>query len=173
MAMEEELEGPMTVTAVSWLRSYEGDDWAIYYDVSLYMGLCDQDDLISEFDQNYVPGTRELVFSADSLYLEGEAWEWLTLTLDEPFEYSGEGNLVMELTRRDAEDTNLFSFRWYTAEYRTVLEVDPEAQFGYANTVAAMLRIDYTSTGLSRMTWPGIKALRPAREPAVSCTSRE
>lgn len=161
MAMEEELEGPMTVTAVSWMRSYEGDDFGTEYDFALYMGLCEEDELVSEFDQNYVPGTRELVFSADTLYLEGAPWEWLTITLDDPFEYPGTGNLVIELARSDAMSTNLFVFRWYTPQHRTVLDIRPDAQYGFANSVAPMLRIDYSSTGLSRLTWPEIKALQP------------
>lgn len=164
MAMEEELGGPMTVTAVSWMRSYEGDDWGVQYDFHLYMGLCMEDDLDPEFDRNYAPGTRELVYTADTLLLEAAPYEWLTVTLDQPFEYPGTGNLVVELTRRNASVTNLFSFRWYTAEYRTVLETDPEAQYGYANTVAAMLRIDFIPTDLSRQTWPGVKALFPPKQ---------
>jgi hypothetical protein len=30
MAVEEELGGPMTITAVSWMRTGEGDDWGVY-----------------------------------------------------------------------------------------------------------------------------------------------
>ncbi|OPL18108.1 MAG: hypothetical protein AVO35_06280 [Candidatus Aegiribacteria sp. MLS_C] len=159
MAMEEELGGPMTITAVSWLRSYEGDSIGVEYDFRMYMGLLQQDDLLPEFDQNYDPGTRQLVFQSDSLLLEGEAWEWLTIQLQEPFQYPGTGNLVIELTRSDAYFTNLFCFRWYTHEYRTVLALRPNETMGYANTVAAMLRIDYVPTGLSRMTWPAVKSL--------------
>ncbi len=159
MAMEDELNGPMTVTAVSWMRSYEGDDRATEYELFLYMGICEENDLVSEFDQNYSPGSRELVFYADSLSLHGQSREWLTIPLEQPFEYSGSGNLVIELTRSNASYANLFCFRWYTDEVRTVFALKPAAPFGYADSVAAMLRIDYISTSQSRLTWSGIKSL--------------
>jgi hypothetical protein len=157
MAMEDELEGPMTVTAISWLRSFEGDDWAVYYDVELHMGLCGHDDLFPQFDLNWIPGTKELVFQTDSLYLSEPSMEWLTLTLDQPFVYPGTGNLLLELTRRDSQDTNLFSFRWYTENTRTVLATHPDAGQGYADQVAAMLKVDYLTVWLSRNSWAGIK----------------
>ena len=108
MAMEEELGEAMTITAVSWQRSYEGDDWGVEYDFELYMGLCQSDDLLPVFDQNYAPGSRRLVYQSDSLYLEAEPWEWITIELQEPFQYSGTGNLLIELSRGFASETNLF-----------------------------------------------------------------
>lgn len=159
MAMEEELPGPVTVTAVSWMRSYEGDDRAVEYQFSMYMGLRQDDDLGAEFEANFIPGTRELVFYSDSLFLTGQARDWLTVPLQEPFHYPGTGNLVIELSRQDASSSNLFSFRWYTENDRTLLAIRHDAAYGYVDDVAAMLRIDYVPTGLSRTTWPGIKSI--------------
>ncbi len=121
------------------------------------MGLCGLDDLTPVFDQNYLAGTRELVFSRDSLYLEGEPGEWVTLDLDRPFEYPGTGNLLLEL-RRDGyyEDTYLFTYRWYTDEYRTLSADDPDSEAGQLDDVSSMLMIEY-GAGLSALSWPAIK----------------
>lgn len=158
--MEEELEGPMSVQAVSWIRSDEGGSQGDYQDVSIYMGLSSSDDLTPWFDQNYIAGTRELVFQSDALFLEGAAREWLTVTLDQPFDYPGTGNLIVEIRRGGpSKDAFLLVGRWSTGRYRTLMNTDPDGQEGIPARVAPMLRLDYLATHLSRVSWAGIKSL--------------
>jgi hypothetical protein len=160
MALQEDLGGPMTVTDVSWMRTIEGDDWGTYLDVQIHMGLCSSDDLGAIFDENYIPGSRTPVFSTDSLYLEGETGEWVTIHLEEPFDYQGAGNLVIEIQREGtADNTFLMTYRWYSHEYRTVSSPDPYSVAGSRDRVSSMLRIDFDEYGLQPSTWAGVKSL--------------
>lgn len=160
MALQEDLGGPMTITAVSWLRSGEGDDWGTYFDLDLYMGIFGSDDLTGTFDDNYIPGTRILVFSTDSLYLEGETGEWVTLDLAQPFVYPGTGNLVIEIQRAGtADNTFLMTYRWHTRTFRTLSAGSPTEPCGYLDRVSSMLKIEYEGVGLEGSTWGGILKL--------------
>ncbi len=157
MALEEDLGGAMTITAVSWQRSGEGEDSGTYGDVSVHMGISGSDDLTPYFDANYIPGTRTLVFETDSLYLEAPPGEWVQITLDQPFQYPGSGNLVIEIQRSGTWDaTVLMTWRWYSKEYRTVSAPEPDAVVGYRDQVSSMLLIEYLE-GLASSSWGGVK----------------
>lgn len=149
----------MTITGVAWQRSGEGDDWGAYNDIEIYMGLFESDDLTAFFDSNYVPGSRVLVFSEDSLHLEGAPGEWITIDLSLPYSYPGSGNLVIEIQRNGTWDSSfLMTWRWYTQEYRTLSASSPAALSGYRDRVSSMLRISYEDN-LTPCTWSGIKSL--------------
>jgi len=159
MALERELGGPMTITGIGWQRTGEGHDWGTYLDVQMYMGIFDDDNLTAFFDSNYAPGTRTLVYSTDSLHLEGAPGEWVTLDLEQPYSYSGTGNLVIEIQRDGTcDNTFLMTWRWYTAGYRMLTAGSHDAASGYRDRVASMLRIEY-SQGLEQGSWAHVKSL--------------
>lgn len=88
-------------------------------DVSVHMGLCENDTLCAPADGNWMPGTRTEVLRAESLLLAADSTQWVTIALDSPYSYSGRGNLLVELIHSPGT-TGLFTYMWDTGSPRSL-----------------------------------------------------
>ncbi len=96
VVLEDEIGQEINITSISFMPSEEGlEPFSWEYGISVFMGLTYQDALTANFEDNYVPGTRQLVLFADSVFYGCTPDVWQEIQLTEPYHYTG-GNLVIE-----------------------------------------------------------------------------
>ena len=150
----------MTIESVSWQRvaAGTGDSTATFPDFHLYMGLCGQDCLGTEFDQNYLPGSRTLVFEGDPLLVSGSPGEWYTINLQTPFWYDGQHSLLVELSW-DGATGSFHTYLWNSPGVpRSLKAPTPDGPTGFLSSQMSELMLDGT-TGLTSETFGYIKIL--------------
>lgn len=98
VVLAEEMGSGMIIAGLSWYSSETEPVVGIRHDVEIHMGFCAIDNLGSDFQANYIPGTRTLVFQADSLALEAEPGEAFGIELQVPFACDGSQNLLIEIS---------------------------------------------------------------------------
>ncbi len=121
--LEEEIGGSFTIEDISLRRHSMGSTSAPtdLFDFAVYMGLCQEDFLSSTFDDNFVPGTRTLVFSRDSMHVEVDPDELIGIDLDAPYWYDGQDNLIVEVMWSAGEETGtecVYTWHWNTGAMR-------------------------------------------------------
>lgn len=98
VATVEEIGTAIEIVSISWQRGTTGvGPDGLYTDFEIYLGYCPSDMLTTEFADNYLPGSRTLVHQDLTQTISAAEDEWFTITLDSPFWYSAEHNLIMEL----------------------------------------------------------------------------
>ena len=90
----------MLIESIGLQRSDFGDSLASasLEHFEIYMGLYDEDYLGTGFDDNYIDGSRYLVYSMNPWTATVGKNEMITFDLDTPFWYNGNDNLVIEIT---------------------------------------------------------------------------
>ncbi|NLP05618.1 hypothetical protein GX411_06685 [Candidatus Fermentibacteria bacterium] len=121
--LNEEIGNAFTVETLSLRRHSSGSTPAPtdLFDFAIYMGLCENDVLNPNFDSNFIPGTRTIVFSRDSLHLEVNPDELVTFDLDTPYWYNGVDNLLVEVLWSSGEETGsecVYTWHWNTGAMR-------------------------------------------------------
>ncbi|MBN1434558.1 hypothetical protein JW921_07350 [Candidatus Fermentibacterales bacterium] len=119
--LEEEIGTAMQIQSIQWhwVWTPDAEEFATCGDFNLYMGYCDSDELGSGFEDNYVPGTRTLVYSNPSLYVTAGAGGWTPVNLSTPFWYDGSGNLIIEVEwANDFDDNSFYCGQWNTGSTR-------------------------------------------------------
>jgi hypothetical protein len=160
VALDEEMSGAMDIDILTCQRSSPGNPAeGTFYDFQIYMGLCETDMLSSAFEDNYILGTRILVFSRDTLTLSPSAGEWQDFDLDAPYWYNGQDNLLVEFlwSGGDTEDDCLYSWHWDTGTIRSISGVYG-APSGTMSSLIVMLKFT-GDLSLTQMTHGSIKAL--------------
>lgn len=109
----------MRIEGLSWWKVPVGNDFAVSRNVSIYLGLCSGDHLVTQVENNWITGTKTLVFDADSLLLAPDSTRWITISLDSAFDYSGRENLLIEIVH-DPGSTGLFVSGWNGGSARSV-----------------------------------------------------
>jgi hypothetical protein len=95
VVLQEEIGTPMEITSLSWDPS-DPTHTVTFDEITIYMGLCSTDELGTDFEANYVPGTKTQVFHAvNPTWFAGTSW--LTIDLDTPFWYDGTHNLIIDV----------------------------------------------------------------------------
>ena len=123
----------------------------------IYMGLCASDELGKEFEQNYIPGSKQLVFSMDDgwIYSNGVA-EWFDLQLDTPFWYNGTDNLLIDFAWTWG-DVDIYVYAWDSGSQRSMYAPAGSAT-GYTDSTVIHMSLQGT-LGLESSTFAHIKAL--------------
>lgn len=109
-----EIGEAIEIMSFSWKRSVGGEPQGSYNNLNIYMGLCNSDELVLNYDDNYISGTRILVLSS-SLYTTPSVNpnEWFEITFDTPFWYNGEDNLLIEIEWSSASGSDaLYTWHW-------------------------------------------------------------
>jgi hypothetical protein len=141
VVLGEEMQGACDILSVAWQRATSGNDQGHYYDVNIYMGLCASDQLGSVFEDNWVPGTKTLVFSTDQLDLSAGVNEWEPITLDAPYWYGGQQNLLLEVEWGSANTSySFYTWKWDTGAVRSIKAVDLAAPSGIMSTQMSELQ---------------------------------
>ena len=158
MALDSEMSGAMTIGQVGWQRAGSaGSSTGSYYYFKLYMGLSAGDELSETFADNYIPGTRTLVYENSIQVMKADADQWMMIDLDTPFWYNGQDNLVVELEWSGGSNV-FYTYMWPTGSNRGLLnKMSTEEPEGALST--AMSRLMFTGTlALQQDTFGSIKA---------------
>jgi hypothetical protein len=120
VVLDSDINNAIQIESVSWKRSPIGVDAATFVDFKIYMGYSTNDQLSGTFLDNYMPGTRTLVFSRPNYpVVAGGPGNWFTTTLDTPFWYSGTNNLLIEFEWSDGEGS-IYAYHWNAGTDRAV-----------------------------------------------------
>lgn len=156
--LDSELGSAMQISSIAWMRAPTGSDQGHYFDVNIYMGLCASDQLSSTFADNWVPGTKTLVFSASQLDLSAGANEWEPVTLTTPYWYNGQQNLLFEVSWASANSSySFYTWQWETGLTRTVYATNLGSANGIMSSKLSMLQFEVT-LGLDPSTFGEVKA---------------
>jgi hypothetical protein len=159
VVLDSEIGSSMTISSIAWQRAPSGSDQGHYYNVMMYMGLCEDDQLSSTFESNWVPDTKTLVFSADTLDLAAGANEWEAVTLDMPYWYDGQQNLLIDLQWSSANTGySFYTWKWETGAARSIKATSLPSPTGILSTQMSELMIEGTLT-LDQVTFGEIKAV--------------
>jgi len=123
VVLDSEIGGAFQIQELSLVRHSSGSTPAPtnFSDFQIWFGLTDSDQLSSTFEDNFIPGTRTLVFDRDSLYLSASPGEQIDFELDQPFWYGGTHNLVVEILWSDGEEIGsecVYTWQWNTGAMR-------------------------------------------------------
>ncbi len=159
VVLDSEMGNAMDILSIAWQRAASGSSEGHYYGVEIHMGLCADDELGATFDDNWIPGTRTLVFAADTLDLSGNANDWSAVTLDNPFWYGGEQNLLIDLQWTSANTAySFYTWRWDTGAVRCVKAISLAAPTGVLSTQISELMFS-GDFSLSQSTFGEIKTV--------------
>lgn len=97
VVLDDEIEDAITIDKIHLKRGPAGEDSTVLNDFKIYMGLCASDTLGMSYDENFVSGTRTLVYSASPFTAKAEIDEWFEIVLDSPYYYNYSDNLLIEV----------------------------------------------------------------------------
>ena len=147
----------MEIVGLEWCCQSTSYPDASYLDLEIHMGLCSADQLVPTFEDNYLPGTKTLVMSADTLCFDVEPNQWVSVVLDQPYVYDGEQNLLIEVFH-NPNYTGFNSWSWLAGESRSVGAYGNPGTTGSPDErVPWMVLVG--ASGLRATTFGGIKAL--------------
>jgi len=154
--MEEEIGQGMTVESISYMVSSMQSNHNNAYDIDIYMGLTELDVLTDIFQDNYTPGTKQLVLSADSICYGDTVDAWSAIQLQYPFHYEGQGNLVIEIVCPNSGYSPVYN--WNTGSNRVLYTYNLSSSTGtrYSHLPYMLLS---GSLGLEQRTFGSIKVL--------------
>lgn len=142
VALDSEIGTAMEITSIAWQRAPSGNDQGHYYDVKIYVGLCASDQLGASFENNWIPGTKTLVFAADQLDLSAGANEWEPIEFDDPYWYNGQQNLLIEVSWASANPSySFYTWQWETGAARAVYATNLGSATGILSTKMSMLQL--------------------------------
>lgn len=155
VAISDSLDSAIEVNSISFLVA--SGDRVMLDHLDIFMGYSELDDLGMNFDDNYVPGSKTLVFEDDNLIIDSPgSGQWLTLDLDVPFWYSGQQNLVLEF-RWPGGSQEIDIWGWYPTANHTVFAPDWQASQGTPMMESLLFRLNGT-LALEANTFGAIKA---------------
>jgi hypothetical protein len=141
IALDEEIGSAMMIGELSWHRTSVGAESATFSNFNIYLGHGANDELGTVFDDNYIEGTKTLVYSAPSQTVHAEAEGWFDLSLDTPFEYNGTDNLIMEIQWAGGSGT-FYTYKWATGTSRCLTAANPSLPSGTLSTSMCQFGID-------------------------------
>ena len=111
----------MTINEIGWQRGGSAGSASGYYNsFKLYVGLASVSELSNTFSDNYIPGSRTLVYETNTQVMSAAPDEWVHIALDTPFWYNGEDNLIVELEW--VGGSNMFyTYMWETGVNRGLM----------------------------------------------------
>lgn len=161
VVLDSEMGGAFGIETLSLKRHSSGSTPAgtNYTDFQIWAGLTDSDVMSASFDDNIIPGTRALLFSRDSLYIEALPNSWIPFELDTAYWYGGTHNLVIEIMWSDGEEIGsecVYTWQWNTGTMRCA-SGPFAASSGSLTSVIPVLRFDGESS-LESATFAEVKS---------------
>ena len=115
LVLAEEIGTGMSVESIAWCCATTSGEPVSYLELEVYLGLCASDQLQVDFESNYIPGSRTLVFQADTLFVDAAPGETFSIKFDSPFWYPGEGNLLIEVIH-DPGSWGIWGWSWVAGD---------------------------------------------------------
>jgi hypothetical protein len=114
------MDGAMEIETIALMRHPVSEPEATFDQLTISMGLCESDTLSATYDDNYIPGTKTEVFNAASHTVSAPTGDqWFYVTLDTPYWYNGEDNLIIEFEWPSGSGS-LYVYHWPTGGNRAV-----------------------------------------------------
>jgi len=156
--LEGDIGDAILIESFSWKRSPSPDNQGTFNDMAIYMGICDGAELGTTFDDNYINGTCTLVLSSPSYTSQAVAVnDWFEFTLDTPYWYSGQDNLLIEI-QWSSGSGSLYSWNWDGGSNRCAYGPYGTSSASVRNSNVPNLRLNGTLS-LTNSTFARIKAL--------------
>ena len=158
MVLTSDIGTGMTIGELARMYQYSSDVTASYLDLNINMGQCTSDQLGTDSMDNYIPGTRTLFYHADTMSLDVKAGEWFSVTMDTPYEFTGEENLLIEITH-DPGSGGLYGWSWTAGPSRSISTYSPgPTSPGYPSSLVPYMTLSGPD-GLHCVTFGAIKSL--------------
>ena len=110
--LESEIGDPIEIQSISLMRTPAGGTSVTLDTLEIYIGYSKNSELGTDFDDNFIPGTRQLVFwEEDCTIYAPEPSQWFQIDLETSFNYSGSGDLIIEYAWPDGYD-EIFNYNW-------------------------------------------------------------
>ena len=147
VVLASEIGDALNIENFEWKRSIGGEPMATFNDFKIYMGVSTLDQLTTNYDANYISGTKTLVLDSSS-YLNGTANpnEWFDVILDTPYWYNGQDNLIIEIEWSSGVGS-LYTWHWDGGTARSVVG-------GYGHAIG-----DYTESLVPNLKLNGVLSL--------------
>ncbi len=158
LALDSEIGTAVTVNSISFKRAPAGaEDHVDLETFQIYMGLCQSDQLSETFEDNYIPGSRILVYDHDDVTITaGAPNQWFEIQFDTPYFYAGHDNLVIDFLW-DGGACSIFNWGSEPGPARSITGGYGDAT-GTAESDVPHIRLNGT-LDLERATFGEIKAL--------------
>lgn len=154
------MSGPMTISDISWQRAAAaGSTTGSYNSFKLYFAYSSASELTNTYADNYTNETRTLVYQTGSQVMTAGPDEWMTISLDTPFEYNGTDNLVVEFEW--VGGSNMFyTYMWDTGVNRGLMNKNSvTAPTGTLYTKMSELMFEEDTATLEAVTFAAIKLI--------------
>ncbi len=110
--LEGEIGGAINIQSISLMRTPQGESHVTLDTLAIYMGYSSGAELGNNFNDNYLAGSRLLVFWEENCTINApNANEWFQINLETPFFYDGTGNLIIEYTWPSGHDA-IYNYNW-------------------------------------------------------------
>jgi len=165
VVLDQETGGDFDIEEIGWQVHPSAQNSAEFADLNIYMGLCAGETLGSNFEDNYIPGTRTLVYHSASEVMTGSPGDWAKIVLDNSYFFNAaEGNLIIEVTWDSCVDHKSFYVNsWDTGSIRSVGYTQagaPTNPTGSLSSAMPRLMLTGTSSGaLTSTTFGAVKNL--------------
>jgi hypothetical protein len=157
VVLENEMGQEMSIDSISYMIGYLQYSNNYLKDVSIYMGLSDLDVLTETFEDNYMPGTKQLVLASDSVFYGYTEDEWYPIPLQQSFHYPGQGNLLIEIVVHDCGFSSVYN--WYAYSTRTLETYNLSSPTGNTSSYVPYMLLSGSPSGLEQETFGSIKVL--------------
>jgi hypothetical protein len=164
VVLDEEIGIDLNIWEIGWQVHPAAQPSAEFAGFKVYLGYCDSDQLGAVFDDNYVPGSKVLVYDSASQVCSGSPGEWFSIELQTPFSYvQSMGNLIVE-TQWEApvDHQSFYTWAWDTGTIRAVANTAagaPSAPSGSLSSAMSSLMITGQGMTLEQSTFGAVKVL--------------
>jgi len=118
VAYSDELGSAIEISSLSF-QTFSGPK-VHFSGLQIYLGLTNAVELRTEFDSNYISGTKTLVYDHSDLWLNsGSPGEWFTIDLDNSFWYNGSDNLIIDFCWPEGSES-IYVWGWIGDVNRSV-----------------------------------------------------
>lgn len=110
--LEDEIGTSIEIRSISLKRTLQGGVSVTLDTLEIYMGYSNGAELGTNFEDNYQPGTKQLVFWEENCTINApDPNQWFQIDLETPFLYNGSGNLIIEYAWPGGYD-EVFNWNW-------------------------------------------------------------
>lgn len=110
--LEGEIGNAIEIQSISLMRTTQGGTSVTLDTLAIYMGYSSGNELGTNFEDNYLSGTMELVFWEENYTVTApNPNQWFQIDLKTPFFYNGSGNLIIEYAWPNGRDA-VYSYNW-------------------------------------------------------------
>ena len=159
VVLDEEIGSSCSIESLSWMMHPSSAPTGVFPNFKIYLGHCSSDLLGSNFMNNYVGGSRTLVFESATFTYSGTPDNWIPIDLETAFEFNSDYNLIIEIIWEPVATGSVYTYIWNSGEVRMVWQPDPTSPTGTLSSSLPYLWIDYSAPGeLGQSTFGAIKA---------------